>query len=184
MPWYSSDRERRLWFWTAAVVVAIAATLVWARALAGILHDSAVPGVLFGFGTILVAATIATYGLCLRPGGIDLSVALGVSVAYLFVFVRMTTPADRTHLMEYGVLAVFVHAALTERERHGRRVPVPALLAILLTVLIGAIDEGLQAFIPSRVFDARDLLFNVLAAVMAVTAGVFLRRRWSEPAAK
>ena len=147
------------------------------RALAGVLHDGAVPGVLFGLGAILVAAAIAAHGLGLRPGGIEISVALGVSVVYLLVSVRMATPADRTHLMEYGVLAVFAHAALMDRGRHGRRVPVPALLAALLTVLLGPINEGLQAFIPSRVFDPQALLFNVLAAVMAVTASV--NSRWS-----
>ncbi len=83
--------------------------------------------------------------------------------------------AERTHLMEYGVVGVFVHEALTERASQGRRVPVPAaLLAILATTLVGALDEGIQAILPSRVFDPVDMLFNLLAAVMAVTASAAL----------
>ena len=82
---------------------------------------------------------------------------------------------ERTHLMEYGVVGVFIYEALTERASQGRRVPVPVLLAILATTLVGALDEGIQAILPSRVFDPLDVLFNFLAAVMAVTASAALR---------
>jgi VanZ family protein len=37
------------------------------------------------------------------------------------------------------------------------------------------LDEFIQAFLPSRVFDPADILFNVLAAVMAAAASVALR---------
>jgi VanZ family protein len=87
----------------------------------------------------------------------------------------MAIPAvERTHLIEYGVVAVFIYEALAERVTQGRHVPMPALLAVLITVLIGIADECLQAFLPSRVFDPRDILFNSLAAVMTVVASVFL----------
>ena len=59
---------------------------------------------------------------------------------------------------------------LAERAANGRRVPVPAILAILIATVLGVVDECLQAFLPQRVFDPRDLLFNTLAAVMAVSA--------------
>ncbi|MDE0234937.1 MAG: hypothetical protein OXM62_08000 [bacterium] len=35
---------------------------------------------------------------------------------------------------------------------------------------MGTVDEYLQVFIPSRVFDPIDILFNFLAAVMTVAA--------------
>ena len=72
-------------------------------------------------------------------------------------------------------MGVFIYEALTERASKGRRVPVPALLAMLATTLAGALDEGIQAMLPSRVFDPMDMLFNLLAAVMAVTASAALR---------
>ena len=89
----------------------------------------------------------------------------------------MSVPTERSHLVEYGVVAFFIHEALTERASQGRRVPVPALLAIVAASLIGVIDEGIQRLIPSRVFDPVDTLFNVLAAAMAVTASVAPRWR-------
>jgi VanZ family protein len=88
--------------------------------------------------------------------------------------------AERSHLMEYSVVALLIHEALTERASHGRRVPVPALLAVLATVLIGVLDECIQAFVPSRVFDPLDMVQNAVAAVTAVAASVALhwaRRR-------
>jgi len=47
-------------------------------------------------------------------------------------------------------------------------------LAFLLTSLVGTIDEVIQFFLPSRVFDPIDIGFNMLAAAMAVTASVGL----------
>ncbi len=73
------------------------------------------------------------------------------------------------------MVGVFIYEALTERAGQGRRVPVPVLLAILATTLLGALDEGIQAILSSRVFDPLDMLFNFLAAVMAVTARAALR---------
>ena len=55
------------------------------------------------------------------------------------------------------------------------RVPVPALLATAIASLIGVLDEGIQWFLPRRVLDPVDILFNVLAALMAVAASVALR---------
>jgi hypothetical protein len=48
--------------------------------------------------------------------------ALGVTAVYGMVVVRMEIgPAERTHLFEYGLLAVLIYQALTERLGHGRR---------------------------------------------------------------
>ena len=79
-------------------------------------------------------------------------------------------PRSDAHLIEYGVVALFIHEALTERVSQGRRVPGAALLAASLAILLGVIDEFIQLYLPSRVFDPVDIMFNVLAAVMAVAA--------------
>ena len=175
MSLFSSDRERRLWVWTAVVVAAIYSTLGLARTLVEHLGNDLVSVWLFLFGCFLVLASVVTQGLKVRPGGAEIAIALGVAAAYLLILVRMSVPTERSHLVEYGVVAVFIHEALSERASQGRRVPVPALLAIVGASLVGVIDEGLQKLIPARVFDPVDILFNVLAAVMAVTASVALR---------
>ena len=175
MRFFSSDRERRLWIWTLVVVVAIYSTLGLATTLAATLHDNGLLGVgCFILGCLLVLATVVTQGLTTRPGRTEIAVALGVAAAYLLVFVRMAVPTERSHLVEYGVVAVFVYEALTERASQGRRVPAPAVLAFVGTSLIGVIDECIQFVLPGRVFEWTDMLFNVLAASMAVAASAAL----------
>lgn len=181
MPLFSSGRERRLWGCAMVVVVAIYSTLGLGAGLVVAMRDRGLLDASFVLGFLLVLATIVTQGLKRRPGGSEIGVALGVAAAFLMMFVRMGIPAaERTHLIEYGVVAVFVYEALTERVSQGRYVPVPAVLAILVTVLLGMLDECIQAFLPDRVFDPRDILFNLLAGTMAVLASLTLawaRRR-------
>ena len=180
---FSSPRERRLWLWTLAVAAAIYATLGLAGTLAGVLRELRLLDVSTWvlLAMFLAGATILTRGLNVRPGGIEIAVMLGVAAVYLLLFLRSTaSPAERTHLMEYGVLGVFVHAALTERLSQGRRVPLPPVVAVLLTSALGVVDEGIQWLLPNRVFDPVDMLFNFLAGTTSVAAVVALgwaRRR-------
>ena len=162
------------------VVAAIYSTLGLARPLAGVLRELGLLEALFMLGMLLVGAAILTQGLKTRPGGAEICVALGVAAVYLLLFARVATPEERTHLIEYGVVAVFIYEALGERASHGRRVPVPALLAVLAASLVGVLDENIQALLPNRAYDIRDVLFNVLAALMAVAASAALAwaRRW------
>ena len=162
------------------MVAAIYSTLGLATAWAGVLRDSGLLTIFFVGAMLLIGAAVVTRGLQVRPGGLEIAVALGVAAVYGLVFVRMALATERSHLIEYGVVALLIYEALTERASQGRRVPVPALLAFLLAVAVGAVDEGLQWFVPARVFDPLDILFNVLAAFMAVAASAALawaRRR-------
>ncbi|MDE0169005.1 MAG: VanZ family protein [bacterium] len=177
---FTSRRERRLWTWTLVVVVAIYSTLGLARTLAGMLRDEGLLVAAFASGMVLVGATVVVLGLRRRPGGAEIGIALGIATAYFMVMVRMALPEERTHLIEYGVVAVFIHEALKERAGQGRPVPIPALVAVVGASVVGVIDECIQAFLPSRVFDPEDILFNVLAAAMAVGSSAALswaRRR-------
>lgn len=145
MSFFSTRRERRLWLWTLAVVVAIYSTLGLARKLSDLLGDTGLGAGFFILGCLLVVATVVTQGLKTRPSGTEIVVALGVLTSYLLVFVRMAIPTERSHMIEYGV-----------------------------------VDECIQAFLPNRVFDPTDMLFNTLAAVMAIVASAALawaRRR-------
>ena len=180
---FTSNRERRLWIWTLAVVTAIYSTLGLARTLAGWLREEGILVASFALGMVLVGATILVIGLRRRPGAAEIGIALGIAASYYMVLVRMTLPEERTHLIEYGVVALFIHEALKERVNGGRSVPVPALVAIAAASVIGVIDESIQGILPSRVFDPEDILFNFLAAMMAVVSSVALswarhRGRW------
>ena len=122
----------------------------------------------FFTGFLLILAAVVIQAFRKRRGGIEIGVILAVACAYFLVFLRMGIPAERSHLIEYTVVALLIYEALKERKFQDAHVPFPPLLAILATSLIGVIDECIQLFIPDRVFDARDILFNFLASVMAV----------------
>jgi len=170
MALFVTARERRLWLWALAAAVAIYSTL----GLTGTLARRTSGGdpldvFLFFFVVGLLAMTVLAYGLQIRPRGAEIGVLLGILMVYFMVFARMTL-AERTHLIEYSVLATFIREALREGRGGGRRIPSPGLVAILATTLVGTLDEYLQVFLPSRVFDPIDILFNFLAALMTVVA--------------
>jgi hypothetical protein len=177
MPPFTSVRERRLWFWALAVVVAIYSTLGLAGTWAAMLRERNLLNASFALAFVLVLAAIVGSALKRRPGRREAWVGVGVIAVYGMVVVRMGIgPEERTHLFEYGLLAVLVHQALTERAGNGRRVPAPAVIAVAVTGLLGWLDEGIQALLPNRVYDIRDVGVNALAGLMAIVASVALAR--------
>ncbi len=175
------DREGRLWLCAVAILLLIVVNLFFGAAIAAKLQVwNAIGPVTFSAGMVLVAAAVIAHGLA---GGARL-VAMAVSLAVLSVGVltiaRMTSPAERTHLIEYGALALVVFAALLARRDNGRTVPAPAIIAIAIVVCVGVADECVQAFLPSRVFDPVDIMFNAAAATGAVVVSTVVRvaRAW------
>lgn len=167
----TSVRERRLWIGALLAVAAIWATLPLAGLLAEALRGQAMLGVAFFAGFVVTMAAIAWGALRRRPRGRETWALIGITAVYGMVVVRMgVSLEERSHLFEYGLVAVLLLGALDERRANGRTVPLPALLAIAATALLGWIDEAIQAVLPARVYDLRDVGFNALAAVMAVTA--------------
>ena len=181
---FLSKRERRLWLCALAVVVAIYATLGLAPALAEELRERGLTEGAFALGMLLVGAAIVANGLNARPRGrgIEIAVIVGIAAAYLLMFTRMALPEERTHLIEYGVVSLLIYEALSERAGVGGRISgwaLPALAASSAAAL-GLLDEGIQALLPNRVFDWRDVLFNALAGAMAsgsIAALAWARRR-------
>lgn len=180
MQTFSSPRERRLWQWALIALMGIYLTLPFVSPLASLLVDQGLVGAVFAACMFLVAVTIGALAIKARPGGLEIGVGIGLAAVYGFVFVRLTL-AERSHLIEYGVVAALVYEALSERASQGRRVASPAVLAMVATSAAGLVDELMQLAVPSRRFDGMDILFNTLASVMAVLAMVALR--WARRAA-
>lgn len=164
---FVSARERRLWAAAVAVVAVLFATLGLARQWADALRSEGLLAAVFWVGFLMILGAIAVQGLRRRPGRLEVGLALGVAGAYLIALLRLAIPEERTHLIEYSVVALLVYEALRERST-SRPVPMPGLLAIAITAAIGLADEGVQWLLPGRVFDLRDVAFNALAAVLAV----------------
>lgn len=170
---FTSRREKRLWLWALAVLVAIFSTLFVGRPLLNVLGEQNIQAGIFLLGMLLVGVVILIHGLRSRPGKVEMVTLLGIAAVYIMLFLRLGLP-ERSHLIEYSVLAIFIHKALLERKIQGKHIPQPALLAILIAFLIGVLDEFIQIFLPDRVFDPTDMLFNGIAVIMAIGASSFL----------
>ena len=175
---FTSDRERRLWAWALVAVSGIYSTLVLAQTLTSTFTDRRAFENSFMLLLLALGAAIVALGLKLRPGGAEIGVGIGIAAVYLMALTRMGSPSERSHLIEYSIVATLIYAALRERGSQGAGVRFPALLAIAATAVVGLVDELVQLGLPWRVFDPIDIVFNALAAVMAVVAtGLLIRVR-------
>ena len=177
---FSSDREQRLWVWILIVMVATYSTLSPAQELAAALRERNLLRVSTAAFLLMVGVVIAVKWAKTRPDRREIGAALGITAVYLTTLIRLPVPEARSHLFEYGLVAMLIYQALTERRRNGRRVPVPAALAVVATALLGWLDEGIQWLLPNRVYDLLDVGFNALAGLAAVSAILFMEwgRRW------
>ena len=183
---FTSTLERWLWLAAALVIVTVYATLAFAPAFANELRERELldSAFIMGFGLLVLA--IAVLALRSRPSIAELAAVLGVAGVYVIAFARFGIPEERTHLFEYGLLGALVYQALAERRSNGKQVRGPALIAATLTASLGIVDEGIQWLLPNRVFDMRDVGFNIGAAVVAIVgsaivAGIRTRRQRREP---
>lgn len=165
---FKSNREKKLWIAVLIVLLGIIAVLFFGRPFAGMLRERGMLANFFWLAIILVLSTILWHGVRKQPGKLEIGLWIGISAIYLLMFLRMASPEERSHLIEYSVLAIFVHEALKERKRSGGKVSRPAWTALAITIIIGLADEAVQLFMPNRVFDSFDLLFNTLAASLAI----------------
>ena len=118
---FTSRRER--WFWVLAsiVVLAIYSTLGLAQVLADRVAEPRTLDHVMFWGAMVVFATILAAGFVTRPRPVQIVAAVGVIGVYWLAFARIASPADRTHLVEYSVVAILIYAALRERTSESRR---------------------------------------------------------------
>lgn len=167
---FTSKRERRLWIALAIVLAAIYATLGQAPAIVAALGE----GILNSVGNnlvfviIVLLVVIPVFFIDKRLSHAEIAVGIGILTVYLLAWLRLGSWEERTHLFEYALVAALVHEALLERRDNGRRVPAPALLALIISISLGWLDEGVQSLLPNRVFDLIDVAFNSIAATMII----------------
>jgi hypothetical protein len=143
------------------------------RPLASQLRDQNVQAVFFVLGMLLVGAAILIYSVKAKPGKPEMSMLLGIAAVYIMFIFRLGAP-ERSHLIEYSVLAICIHKALIERAQHKKWIRQPAIPALTLAFLVGVLDESIQFFLPNRVFDPEDIVFNGMAVTMAIGARALL----------
>lgn len=176
MSLFTSKRERNLWLMAVTVQAAIFATLGLAGSAASILRENNLVEISFIITLLLVGLSITMISVRRKSGIVKIGMAIGVTAVYWMAWTRIGAMEERTHLFEYSLVSVLIFQALIERGRQGRQIPVPTVLAVVITSLLGWLDEGIQALLPNRYYDLRDVGFNTLAALMAVLLSFILAR--------
>ena len=181
LPSFKSKRERRLWLALLITLAAIYATLgktpELVQALGADILESAEANLVFALLILLVVIPI--FFIDKRLGRHELAIGLGILAVYLLAWLRLGSWEARTHLFEYALVAALLHEALLEGRDNGRPLPWPALLALGMSLLLGFVDECVQALLPNRVFDWIDVAFNSLAAIVIIGSRCLWRWLWS-----
>jgi len=155
------------------VIIAIFSSLFLGQPLVNYFGNQNLQATLFLIVLILVGATIIVHALNTKPSKIEFTVWLGMLGVYIMLILRLGLP-ERSHLVEYSVLAIFTHMAISEGMSKGKLKLKSALLAFILSFFISVCDECIQLFLPNRVFDTEDILFNVFAITMALGTSLFI----------
>jgi len=87
----------------------------------------------------------------------------GAGAAYAFLVPAY--PEERIHLLEYGLLGYLSFGLV----RTGEVSPIERFgVPLLFGILVGGCDELLQFYLPDRVGDFRDIVFNSLGTIWGV----------------
>ncbi|WP_086478451.1 VanZ family protein [Arenibacter amylolyticus] len=173
MSCFTSSKEKHLWGWTLVVFAAIVATLFMGEPLVKFFGSQDVQALVFVLGMVLAGTAILINAIKRKPGRMEWVLWFGVLAVYVMLFLRLGLP-ERSHLFEYSILAILVQDALIERKNNGSYKGSPALWAMLMVFSVGVLDEIFQLFLPYRVFDPLDILFNGFVIAVAIGAKVML----------
>jgi len=89
-----------------------------------------------------------------------------VAIATIFGYYLKTIsiPAEKIHLIEYALLSYFMGKSFQLGDAGNR--DIRYFQVFLLITFIGVLDEGLQYYLPNRVFDIKDIWLNSLAGFL------------------
>lgn len=148
----------------AAYLLAIYATLGVVRPIANYLRDSGMLRVSVAIAFVLSAALFLAliFRDPRRRTGRFVLVLAGIAIVYAAAILPMDSPEEKIHFIQYGVVALLAYEAFPVRRRY--------LTAAVFVLAAGWIDEGIQALLPSRYYDLRDVAFNAAAGLLALLA--------------
>jgi VanZ family protein len=186
----TSRKERLCWLVAAGWMGATYATLSVARTLTDFLRDRHLLTGSIGLLGLALVAALANNLRKFPPGPREVAVLVLAALVIASFLPVLTGPEEALHFVQYGFLGGVVLAALKERRGNGGtllwlgRSWRPAPWAVLLTVAAGWADEGIQAVLPNRYYDLRDVAFNGVAGLLVVVVAegrVWARKRDGRP---
>jgi hypothetical protein len=181
VPRFVSSREKRLWIAAASTLFVIWASIYPARPVVDFLRDRNLLRLTVGAAFLATGVSLFVFLVRSRPRRLEVVTLIVAGLVYVAVLALIRQPEERLHFLEYGLLAGFIEAALRERwhaATAGAGTAASAAgLAAVTAALLGWLDEGIQLFVPMRVYDWRDVGFN--AAAGALLLALVNLRRWA-----
>ncbi len=122
--------------------------------------------------TALAVAGLLLYLILRRRRLLPFLLVPPLAAAYALLLLNLEqSPAERLHLAEYGLLSFLVLRAL--------QIDMPRRPAYLwgwaIATGLGAIDEGIQWFLPNRVFEWKDVGLNLVSCGMGMVVVALLQ---------
>lgn len=154
------------------LLLGIYSTLGVVRVLSNALRDANLlrVSVALIFGLVLTALAVVVLKTKELRTPRAFVTALVLLTTYALVIWPMESPEEKLHFVEYGAVGVLAFLSSPERWSELKRLTA----AILFTAAAGWLDEGIQALLPSRYYDLRDVGFNAMAGLLSVSGlGVF-----------
>lgn len=163
--------RRTLWtLWGSVVVVTIALS-IWGRPLQRFVRERlSAESLAVAIGVAIAALALAAVVWVVRRRSLA-ALAHALWLAPLVVFLPPAFPIveERIHFVLFGLFGFLTLQLLA---------PIPGLAAGLAAALV---DEGLQAFVPDRVADWRDVGMNGAAATIGAVLALAGREKESYP---
>jgi hypothetical protein len=163
-------QTRTKWILITAEIIIIYSTLYIVRIINDYLRER---GLLTPTIYILIVICIGLLVFYLVKRKVPLGsilLFLPVLILYGILFFRIENIAEKIHLIEYGLLGFMLTSALHDKTDRARS----ALLAFIIATAVGFVDEVIQYFLPNRIFDVRDILFNSGSGLFGIAAYVIL----------
>lgn len=159
---------------TAAYLLCIYTTLSIARPVAEYLRTAGtlLPTIVLLFGSSTPLALIWRYNVISRKQ-FFLRISLIIALLYT-AFLIPALPEERLHFLTYGLLGWLICWSLEPASQYithsskKNKIILGYLLPCLLVWLAGGIDELIQWWLPVRVFDVRDIIFNAVAGTVGI----------------
>ncbi len=166
------EDEATSWMWAGLWMLFILVTVPLARSLQQFVYETAGRNtflfVVLGAIALGLAAALRVLARnrdMLSPGRTLWLFGIAGLFTYL-TFQLRAAPEEAFHFVQYGVLAILVFRAFSHRIRD----PLIYVATAMLCGIAGMTDEFIQWIIPRRFFDFRDILINLTAAILMMTA--------------
>ena len=172
MALFNSQKEKRYWLLAGLTLIVLCISLFLPRPLQLLLVSQDAQAAIFLTAMFFTGLAALLNGAKLNIKNPMVLIWSGLIAIAFMIFLRLGV-AERTHLIEYSVLTVFIYRAFAERLHQSSAIAV-AIYAAILGLSIGILDESVQYFLPHRVFDIEDIVFNGLACISTSAATLFV----------